>query len=610
MSNLRRSGSGNTGRDSAGGERRKLAGTIVLGVLLLLCPFAVSEEVRGAEPAGAPDRNLLPILSGIQPSVVQSDGAVTLTFKGPVAVSSVKIGTKDAVMFPQSADKAVVVASVAKDTPTGLQEVAVTVPGSEKALTGTVFVMPAVIGFKAKERSGPQVRSDHTRSLPGGEIVVQFSGPIPAGIRPPDLTIKLGGIEASILDIQNDSVKARVPDTVIGQASYPVQVFVRKAPFGTPLTLTVINASVIYVLASLGLCLLLGLIYLLYRFYRPPPGQKSTTVAEMLLLEQANQTYSLSRAQFLSWLVVIVWSYLVVFFSRGLIEDNWIFPQIGNSAYVFLTSLGTLVIAQATSKGQGYKGAGQVSPSISDFVVYGGVIALDRVQQVVWTVIALCIFLKMTVATCLSATELPGVPPELVALMGLSSASYLGGKLVRGAGPIIEQVSVKQGSVILNMKGRHFSKEAFIWMDGVKQPKEAITRIVEDPDAPQGFAKEMDVTLSLSMEDWRAADHTITIINSDAQRADWRTGPEIVEVTPGEVSPQGKALLTIQGARLSSGAAIGVGGAPDAKPVQDGKNPNLFTVEVDQGWLKTSPHVFTVSSNGEKGAYTYEAARG
>jgi hypothetical protein len=64
------------------------------------------------------------------------------------------------------------------------------------------------------------------------------------------------------------------------------------------------------------------------------------------------------------------------------------------------------------------------------------------------------------------------------------------------------------------------------------------------------------------MEEWRAQNHVITVINGDAQRADWRTGPEIVDVIPGTANASGKVPLTIKGARLVQGAILEVAGAP------------------------------------------------
>src|SRR5215203_3717901 len=116
----------------------------------------------------------------------------------------------------------------------------------------------------------------------------------------------------------------------------------------------------------------------------------------------------------------------------------------------------------------GVKGSGEEHPSVADLVVHGGVLALDRVQQVVWTLIALGMFIRITVSTYETASSLPEIPTELLTLMGLSSAGYLGGKLVRGPGPVVEQVTTPDAGGIL-IKGQHLSKDAFIWLDGVQQ---------------------------------------------------------------------------------------------------------------------------------------------
>jgi hypothetical protein len=284
----------------------------------------------------------------------------------------------------------------------------------------------------------------------------------------------------------------------------------------------------LYGRASGWVLFLVVLVYVLYLIGRKvkdklQPGQqpKRYWFLTMLLLEPENQTYSLSRAQFLSWLTVIAWCYLFLYYTHGFIEERWGFPNLGNSIYAFLISLGTLIAAQATNRAMGVKGAGEEHPSVADLVVHGGVIALDRVQQIIWTLIALGMFVRITVSTFSTATELPGIPTEMLALMGLSSAGYLGGKLVRGPGPVIEQVTVTPSSVILNIKGKHLSKDAFVWLDG-EQVKEPITSKADDPDDPLKFAKELEVTLSIAIEDWKAKDHAITLVNSDAQRADFR----------------------------------------------------------------------------------------
>lgn len=544
-----------------------------------------------------------PTVIKVEPAVTQPDGILTLTFSQEITAASAKVGNTDAqIVSPTPTGKTLQV-KVAQNTPLGRQGIDVTlIDGATAPLRTSVIVAPLISGLKANKDA--ELQSSRV-AVAGGEIIIQFDGSIPSEIKQ-KLVVTLGDKKPTFSIPQNDYLVVEVPEDLNPATTYTVQVTADGAPLEKQPKLRVKHVSSIYFQASLRLGLLLLFIYLLYKlFYRIPAGQTRYSFLTMLLLEQENKTYSLSRAQFISWLTVIIWSYLFLYYARGYVEQIWAFPNLGNTVYAFLISLGTLVVAQGASIGQGVKGAGDVHPSPADLVVHGGVLALDRVQQVLWTLIALGMFLRITVSSYTTATALPDIPQELLVLMGLSSAGYLGGKLVRGAGPVVEQITVREGSVIINIKGRHLSKDCFIWLDGVKQPKDNIKIITDDPDSPLGFAKELEITLDITMDDWNKKDHAITVINDDAQRSEWRTGPEITKVSPGTANAQGKVTLTITGAHLANGATLEVTGAPDATPTQDKDNPNLFTIDVDKGWL-TEPHVLTVTSNNQKSLFTYK----
>jgi len=531
---------------------------------------------------------------------------VTLTFSQPVTPSSIKIGDKEASFVRQSAASATVEIKVPEDTRLGQQNIVVTVNDSAASpLTSSIVVLPTVTGLKANKEPGTPVQS-RRGAVAGGEIVIQFSDRLPAGLSPSQLTVTIGNRGATILDMQNDYLIVRVPYKFNQEEKpYPVRVALKGEALQRQPTLNVIYASSMYFAASLVVLILILLVYALYKvFYKIPAGQERYTFLTMSLLEPENQTYSLSRAQFLGWLIVIVWSYLFLFFAYGLIENLWAFPDIGNAVYVFLISLGTLVASLGTSKVMGAKGAGEVHPSPADLVTHGGILALDRVQQLIWTLIALGIFLRITVTTYATVRALPEIPEQLLVLMGLSSMGYLGGKLVRRAGPIIKKVSAsaETGSgITLKIEGEHFSKDAFVWVDGVKVDQ--VTPGADDPDA-KGFTNELTIQLVWSKADWYAKDHALTVVNDDTQRADWHTGPEIVEVTHGEPRA-GKAPLTIKGARLTKGATITVAGAPGVIPVQSDSDPNIFTMEVDPTWLQAS-HELVVTMNGQTSAFTFK----
>jgi hypothetical protein len=182
--------------------------------------------------------------------------------------------------------------------------------------------------------------------------------------------------------------------------------------------------------------------YLIARIYRTWPKAQSWVSAA--LIESKNNTYSLGRAQFIWWLTIITWAYLFLFLGRGWIEGVWNLPPLSGFAYTFLISLGTLVAGEVASAVRGVKGAGVISPSPSDLIMHGGVLALERVQQVMWTVVVGLMFLFISVKNYSSSTSLPTIPTELLTLMGFSSLGYLVGKTARKPGPVISSVTLTQ----------------------------------------------------------------------------------------------------------------------------------------------------------------------
>jgi len=155
------------------------------------------------------------------------------------------------------------------------------------------------------------------------------------------------------------------------------------------------------------------------------------------------------------------------------------------------------------------------------------------------------------------------------------------------------------------VRGKHLSKDAFVWFDGEQLEKGKVEVVADDPDDPVKFAKELKLTVpTLTVDGWKAVHHAITVINNDAQRADWRTPLEI-SVTPGAPDPNNKVTLAITTARAVKGATVSVPGAPDNKAVQDATNPNVFTAVVDAAWLK-EPHDVTLTSGGENVVHKFK----
>lgn len=547
----------------------------------------------------------------VKPSVVQPEETFDLFFSKPVKVTSVKIGNAniEAPFYPKSIATQVRV-TVPADIGPGRHQITVLTEGATEPVSDLVNVAPSIIGLR-KNKDAPLEFSRVV--VAGGKYILQFSEKIPPEIRQ-KLKVSLDGTKEVFFSIpEDDYLLIEIPDvtnkwTVLGYAerTYSLQVRADGTLLRKEVRVRVQSIYAMYVRASFILLVLILVIYGLCKVFRVPEGRPRYNFLKMLLLEQENQTYSLSRAQFLGWLGVIIWCYLFLYYFQGFVEEKWQFPELGKAIYAFIISLGTLIAAQATSLGQGVKGAGQEHPSLADLVVHGGVLALDRVQQVIWTLVALGMFVRLTVSSYETATGLPPIPTELLALMGLSSAGYLGGKLVRGPGPVIEEVSVPEdGTVTMSIKGRHLSKDGFVWLDGVQLPKDNVHPKADDPDDPVKFAKELEVTLDMTVDAWNSQPHVVTMVNSDAQRADWRTAIKILKVTPDAPDAEQKVRLTIKTAYVTTDATIEAKDGSSFKATQDPVNRNLFTAVVDATWPQ-QPHELSLTSENQQSTFSYK----
>ena len=562
-------------------------------------------------------------ITEVAPSVSGPDGIVKLTFDQDVKPASIKIGNVDASFVPPPSPAKTIEIKLPSNVSSGWQTISVTLPDVTDPIVSSVTVAPLITGLRARKNADLQFSRV---VVEGGEVLVQFADKIPSAIRQ---SLNVRFINTSVASTgkvcsEGEDLDYTIPEddylivTVApeketsSRTTYALRVCASDIPLERETRIRLRDVNYLYLRASIILLLLLLLLWIFYKIGRWVKGklsqgqqEKRYNFLKMLLLEPENQTYSLSRAQFLGWLFVIVWCYLFLYYAHGYIEGNWGFPQFGNSIYAFLISLGTLIASQATNRGMGVKGAGEEHPSVADLVVHGGVLALDRVQQVVWTLIALGMFVRITISTFATASELPEIPNELLALMGLSSAGYLGGKMVRGPGPVIEQVTASEGS--LNIKGQHLSRDAFVWLDGQQLPRESVTVAVADPDDPTKFAKELLATFDITIANWNATAHAITVVNNDAQRADWRTTAKIVAVAAGTPTG-GNVTLTITGAHIAKGATIDVKDT-DAVAQQDATDPNLFTVTVPEAWVQ-SEHDLIVTSGSQTSTFKYKPTAG
>jgi hypothetical protein len=164
----------------------------------------------------------------------------------------------------------------------------------------------------------------------------------------------------------------------------------------------------------------------------------------LLFLDPQTDSYSLSKLQFYLWTVAALFSYAYLFISRVMVQQAAIWPDIPpNLPGVIAVAAGTSIGSQFITSSKGSKGAGPIQPGFADFITSGGVVAPDRVQMLLWTLLGVAAFLVTTLGDAPGTIKsLPSVPENLLYLMGLSSAGYLGGKLARKAGPVINEISV------------------------------------------------------------------------------------------------------------------------------------------------------------------------
>lgn len=365
-----------------------------------------------------------------------------------------------------------------------------------------------------------------------------------------------------------------------------------------PQQLNIENIWRIVGLALLPIAVLVALVYMILKGYARSRNRRDMVLG-LLLYEAQNQTYSLSRAQFILWMIVLTFSYVFIFFARGLVENRWEFPPLAGFAWTFIISLGTLIGAQATTAVRGAKGAGQVHPSLADLFVHGGVMALERVQQMLWTLISVFLFVYILIKNYSVTTELPTIPEQLLYLMGISSAGYLTGKALRKPGPVINQVAFTNSAPTLVIKGRNLYNNAFIWVDGVQLPGNA-TPVIHDADAEPEFASSIMIPLTagqaqdaplLTESDWYGRPRSVVVVNADGQRAEWGSTPVIVSATL-----QG-ALLTVTTQYVSPNGTWTVNGKPvPLKPTQG--DADSWTYSYPAGEVPTSITSVTVNTDG------------
>lgn len=299
-----------------------------------------------------------------------------------------------------------------------------------------------------------------------------------------------------------------------------------------------------YVASGVVLLLMVWGVYAIVSSVPSEPPADGLSLTGRLLLDRSNMTFSLSKLQFYGWTAVSVAAYVFYVTGRVLVQGvwEWSASDIGSGLpLVFLTSAGTAVVTSGVNSATGGKGSGEYHPSLADLITSGGVVAPERVQFLVWTMVGWLSFLFFTFAVGPDhLTQLPSVPDGFIQVMGASSLGYLGGKLARGPGPQVRGGTLEGAAGnprVLTITGSNLDTEGAAYQlqatgmpaltlkhDWLKtdrsriEPNKRATRLVfEIPDADYvahaAAAAAPDKT-------WE-----FTISNADGEKSVWKVPP-------------------------------------------------------------------------------------
>jgi hypothetical protein len=284
---------------------------------------------------------------------------------------------------------------------------------------------------------------------------------------------------------------------------------------------------------------LLGVLVWAGMTHRIPDGKKYGPFTA-LFIDPESDTYSLSKLQFYLWTLAAALGYVYVQVARTLVQGDVQLVDVSSGLPGLLAlSASTGAMAIAIHGLRGSKGSGPIHPGFGDFLMTGGVVAAERVQLLVWTLLGCSSFLLVVFTTDPGDIQaLPRVPEGLLLLMGVSSFGYLGGKISRQPGPIVDKVTYDPGTAKLDIEGAKLSPNASLLLDGALLALAAGTSLeVVDPAPEPGFAKHLRGTLIAGASIRAGA--TLVVQNADGQMSEAlvQTTTAPTTTTPAQPNP-------------------------------------------------------------------------
>ncbi len=152
-------------------------------------------------------------------------------------------------------------------------------------------------------------------------------------------------------------------------------------------------------------------------------GKRQYGFLAQLFIDPETDTYSLGRLQFFLWSAAASfgWTYLVL--VQAYVQRCFDTPDLPSSLPgIIAISVGTSVTALGIKNVKGPEGAGSMEPGWGDFLTTGGVVAPEKFQFLLWTVLGVAAFIFAALETDVGhMTALPKIPENLLYLMGVHS---------------------------------------------------------------------------------------------------------------------------------------------------------------------------------------------
>jgi hypothetical protein len=363
--------------------------------------------------------------------------------------------------------------------------------------------------------------------------------------------------------------------------------------------------AAIFVLSAGGIALLVLIVWWTVSggLAKSKVGSRRLGVFESFIFDPETNTYSLSKFQLLLFSVTFVFGYLYIFLAAWLVQWRFVLPDVPQNVAALLgISGGTAIAAAGLTAARGSKGAGLQRPTGADLISNGGVVVSERFQFFVWTITACAGFVMLLVSQDpAKVSGFPQLPDGLLYVMGISAASYLGGKAARKPGPIIQCIAVdsRAAKPILIVQGQNLGSDGRFLVDGKELPivpgQEELTKKKPQEDAADPkFCSELKITIDIPDIDVSKGEHRFRIVNRDGQFADISFSaeqPTLDEVFPKDVStggvrklPASDALtaVIVKGANLRANSHVTwqAPGETEAKDVSITSQKNETELEV------------------------------